>query len=44
MEMDQLLFDDCTTAYRAERLKEKQVSLKLMFKTESHKSLPLQSR
>ena len=25
MEMDQHLFDECTTAYRAERMKEKQV-------------------
>ena len=29
MEMDQGLFDDCTTAYRAERMKEK----KVLFKT-----------
>ena len=26
MEMDQGLFDECTTAYRAERMKEKKVS------------------
>ena len=31
MEMDQGLFDECTTAYRAERMKEKKVSFSSIF-------------
>ena len=30
MEMDQGLFDECTTAYRAERMKEKKVRFSLI--------------